>query len=214
MYKESKTTIGDIFPNLKAEYVSKAEAMQATKIRRWTDREHQVLVQAVMQNRTPQEIAKMIDRTPKAISVRIANLGIKRQVYGQPLRKMKRYKRRVTYNKMKSRILGFVQENQPVTMTQLVAGVTGNANRIRDVAHRLVSNGELKSIYLPKSKQRRQGMTGIALPNFVHDASATVVQPKQARPMQIAEPAQPVKAMPEVVDVCRRLQAVQCLSAI
>lgn len=200
MYKDSKTTIGDIFPNLKAEYVSKAEAMQATKIRRWTDREHQVLVQAVGQNRTPEEIAKMINRTPKAISVRITNMGIKRQMYGQPLRKMKRYKRRVTYNTMKARILGFVQENQPVSMTQVIEGVTGNANRIRDVVHRLVSKGELKSIYLPKSKAQRQGLTKIVLPNFVHDASATAVQPKQARPMQIVEPVQPVKAMPEVVD--------------
>lgn len=200
MYKDSKTTIGDIFPNLKAEYVSKAKAVQATKIRRWTDRENQILVEAVRQNRTPKQIAKMLDRTPKAITVRINNMGIKREVFGQPLRKTKRYKRRVTYNMMKSRILGFVQENQPVTITEVIAGVTGNSERIRDVANRLVSKGELKSIYLPKSETQRQGLHGIVLPNFVHDVRATAVQPKQARPMQIAEPVQPVKVMPEVVD--------------
>ena len=197
MYKDSKTTIGDIFPNLKAEYVSKERAVQVTKMRRWTDREHEVLVQAVRQNRTPKEIAKMLDRTPKAISVRIASMGIKRDVLGQPLRKVKRYKRRVTYNIMKSRILGFVQENQPVTMTQVIGGVTGNGQRIRDVSIRLVAKGELKSIYLPKSASQRQGVHCIVLPNFSHQGSAPQAQPSV---MQIAEPAQPVEVVPERID--------------
>lgn len=198
MYKDDKPTIGDIFPALKAEYVSKAEAVQATKMRRWTDQEHQVLVQAVRQNHAPEQIAKMLNRTPKAIAVRMSSLGIKYDVAGQRRRTPKRYKKRVTYKMMKSRILRFVKENQPVTMTQAVEGVTGKSDRIRDIVIKMIAKNELKAVYLPKPAGQARAVRSIVLPDFSYSETAPTV--KQTRPMQIDEPVKPIEAVPVETD--------------
>ena len=192
MLKDEKATIGDVYPTLKAEYVSKQEALQhginAIKRRRWTQHEFDVLAYGVRNGLTSEEIAKMINRTAKAVDVRIHNSGIRRELSGKPKRQMKRYKRRITYGVMKKRILEFVGQHQPVTITELINGATGRSERIREVADRMIDKGDLKTVYA-KRAGHLHAQRYLALPSFVEGEAYRAVKgtipTKTAKPVEV-----------------------------
>lgn len=144
------------FPTFREYYVNKRGEISAQltpkgpkqggKVRRWTQEELLEVQAGMAQNLTAEQIAQRINRTPKAVYVRMSLIKSTQEARQQLVmgNAPRRPKTRVTYAKMKSRILGFVKQNQAVSKTALVEGVKGNQQRVREVANKMIKKGELQ----------------------------------------------------------------------
>lgn len=149
MYEDDdKKGAADRYHSFKEYYVNRrGDAPTANlTMRRWSKGEDQEVLRGILSGKTPEQIAKNIDRTPKAISVRMTRLRSNAPWLPDDSSKRRYTKRRVTYGVIKKRIKEFLAENPSASKGDITEGVQGNQQRIREVANKMIAKGELQYV--------------------------------------------------------------------
>lgn len=149
MYKDDeKKGTADRYPSFKEYYVNRRG--DTATIRKWSESEEREVLRGMQLGRTPEQIAKNMNRTTKAVEVRMVRLRAEQRQAEYKLTSpntsyKRRYtKRRVTDGVIKKRIKEFLADNPRASKTKITQGVQGNQQRVRKVVNSLIARGELQ----------------------------------------------------------------------
>ena len=149
MYSDDKKKgAADRHPSFKEYYVNRRD--DTVTIRKWSEGEELEVLRGMQLGLTPEQIAKNMDRTTKAVEVRMCRLRAEQRQAELKLTSpnasyKRRYtKRRVTDGVIKKRIKDFLADNPIASKTKISQGVQGNQQRVRKVVNRLIDRGELQ----------------------------------------------------------------------